>query len=204
MSNVTTNRATSWTALFRLSLRELLLLMAMVALAIASMKYASTAWRTCVYTITMAIYMWAAVVAVIDRGPRQAFAIGMVLVMVIYGVLFISAPRRSEGNMELDLRDGRLPTSRTVKHLFPPTDTIEWRDARTGQILPNYDPANPPAGIQAFRQTRRTPDPSTLMAIAHCWWAMLLGYIGGRFARVIYLRRSDLPRPPNTAYQHDQ
>src|SRR5688572_13834528 len=125
MSDSTDTGATSWTALFRVSLRELLLLIAMVALAIASMKYASPPWRTCVYTITMAIFMWAAVIAVIDRGPRQAFAIGIVLLMVIYGVLLINAPRRGDGNLELDLDRARLPTSRAVKHLFPPTETIE-------------------------------------------------------------------------------
>jgi hypothetical protein len=35
----------------------------------------------------MAVFMWGAVVAVIDRGPRQAFAIGLVLIMMIYAVL---------------------------------------------------------------------------------------------------------------------
>lgn len=193
MSNTTATDTTSWAALFRMSLRGLLLLIAMVAVAIASMKYASTTWRTCVYTITMAIFMWATVVAVIDRGPRQAFALGMVLLMVIYGMLFINGPHISEGNLELDLQYGRLPTSRVVKYLFPPTETIEWRDARTGQTLPNYDPAKPPPGTRAFRRTSRTPDPPTLMAISHCWWALLLGYIGGRFARVLYLRRIGLP-----------
>ncbi|HEY3392897.1 MAG TPA: hypothetical protein VGK58_09335 [Lacipirellulaceae bacterium] len=199
MSNVTTTRALSWTALFRLSLRELLLLIAMVAIAIASLKYASPAWRTFVYTITMAIFMWAAVVAVIDRGPRQAFAIGLFLLMAIYGVIVVNSPRQGEGNLnlEMDLQYGRLPTSRAVKHLFPPTETIEWLDYRNAQVLPNYDPANPPPGIQAFSQTRRTPDPETLMGIAHCWCALLFGYIGGRFARVVYLRRSDLPRTPS-------
>jgi hypothetical protein len=181
--------ATSWAALFRLSLREMLLLIAMVALAIASMKYASPAWRTGVYTITMAIFMWAAVAAAVDRGPRQAFAIGMVLLMVIYGALLMNAASRRDGNLELDLEWGRLPTSRVMKHLFPPTETVEWLNRRNGQVLPNYDPANPPPGIRAISRTRRTPDPSTLMAIAHCWWALILGYIGGRFARVVYLRR---------------
>ncbi len=117
--------------------------------------------------------------------------------MVIYGVLFINGARRSEENVELDLQYGRLPTSRAVKHLFPPTETVEWTDNRTFQAVPNYDPANPPPGIQAFRQTRRTPDPATLMAVAHCWWALLLGYIGGRFARVVYLRRSLAPEGTN-------
>jgi hypothetical protein len=205
MSNLTETGTTSWAALFRLSLRELLLLIAMVALACASMKYASPAWRTCVYTITMAIFMWAAVVAVIDRGPRQAFAIGMAILMVIYGVLIVNGTsgRSQGGNREMNPASGRLPTSRIVEYLFPITESVQWIDRETDQVLPSYDLTNPPPGIRVYARTKRTPDPTTLMAIAHCWWAILLGYIGGRFARVVYLRRSDLPRPPNTVYQHD-
>src|SRR5688572_21478366 len=158
MSDSTDTGATSWTALFRVSLRELLLLIAMVALAIASMKYASTAWRTCVYTITMAIFMWAAVIAVIDRGPRQAFAIGMVLLMLIYAVLVINgAVTRSGGNREMHPRSGRLPTTIIVKQLFPRTEKVEWVDHRTYDVLPNYDPANPPPGVPIVGQRRTIP-----------------------------------------------
>jgi hypothetical protein len=198
MSDSTKKIATSWAALFRLSLRELLLLFAMVALAIASMKYASPAWRTCVYTITMAIFMWAAVIAVIDRGPRQAFAIGMVILMVIYGVLVVNGAvgRSQGGNREMNPASGRLPTTRLVEYLFPITESIHWFDRRTDQVLPYFDPAKTPPGVVAYQGRTRTPDPATLMTIAHCWWALLLGYIGGRFARVVYLRRSEMPREP--------
>jgi hypothetical protein len=197
MSNSTKNVATSWAALFLLSLRELLLLIAIIALAIASMKYASPAWRTCVYTITMAVFMWAAVIAVIDRGPRQAFAIGMVLLMVIYGMVVTNGVAgRPEGTREMDPRSGRLPTTRAVNYLFPPTETVEWVDVRTGNVVPNYNPANSPSSGMVGRRISQTPDAATLMAVAHCWWALLLGYIGGRFARVVYLRRSDLPESP--------
>jgi hypothetical protein len=198
MSSTTATGATSWATLFRLSLRELLLLIAVVAFAIASMKYASPAWRTCVYTITMAIFMWAAVIAVIDRGPRQAFAIGMFLLMVIYGALIVngSVGRSEGGNREMNPATGRLPTSRMVEYLFPINESVQWFDQRTDQILPNFDSAKTPPGVTAYRQTIRSPEPASLMAIAHCWWELLLGYIGGRFARVVYLRRGDLPQAP--------
>jgi predicted PurR-regulated permease PerM len=191
--------ATSWSALFRVSLRELLLLIAMVALAVASMKYASPAWRTCVYMIAMAIFMWAAVIAVIDRGPRQAFAIGMVILMVIYGVLVVNGAvgRSQGGNREMNPASGRLPTTKLVEFLFPITESVQWFEQRTDRVLPNFDPAKPPPGFVAYRRTISSPEPANLMAIAHCWWALLLGYFGGRFARVVYLRRNDLWRAPS-------
>jgi len=30
-------------------------------------------------------------------------------------------------------------------------------------------------------------------ATGHCWWALLLGYLGGHFATFVYLRRSREP-----------
>jgi predicted PurR-regulated permease PerM len=199
MSNSAAPGATSWAALFRLSLRELLMLIAMVALAIASMKYASPAWRTCVYAITMAIFMWAAVIAVVDRGSRQAFAIGMVILMVIYGVLVVNgaAGRSQGGNREMNPSSGRLPTTRIVKYLFPITESVQWFDRRTDQLLPNFDPAKAQPGAAGYVQRISSPEPANLMPISHCWWALLLGYIGGRFARVVYLRRNDLSRAPS-------
>jgi hypothetical protein len=199
MSNSTETGATSWAALFRVSLREILLLIAMIALAIVSMKYASTAWRTSVYTITMAIFMGAAVIAVIDRGSRQAYAIGMFLIMVIYGALIVNGAvgRTQGGNREMNPESGRLPTTRMVEYLFPITESVQWFDRRTNQLLPNFDPANARPGAAVYVRTTSTPEPANLMPIAHCWWALLLGYIGGRFARVVYLRRSELPREAN-------
>jgi hypothetical protein len=182
--------------LFRVSLRELFVVFAFVAVATASMRYASPLWRTSVFAIAMAIFMWAAVVAVVDRGHRQARAIGMALVMVIYGV-FVLGIRSGSTSREFDPRSGQLPTTMLVSYFYNPVTTEVWRDLY-GQELANYDPAKPPQGVRALRGATVSPEPRTFMQIAHCWWGLLLGYVAGRFAQIVYLRRIDPPRPSPT------
>jgi hypothetical protein len=165
--------------------------------AIASLRYASTGWRTAVYAITMAAFMWAAVVAVVDRGRAQAFAIGMVLCMAIYGAaVYLSPVGVERGSRELEPTRGHLPTTKLAAFFYRPTVTTTWRDQRTGVLLPNYDPANAPPGTVAARSTSSTPVPATFMAIAHCWWSLLLGYIGARVSEVVYMRRNSLSQQP--------
>jgi hypothetical protein len=171
---------------FRISLRELLLLVALAALALASIRYAATTWRTAVYTVTMAVFMWGAVVAVVDRGPRQAFATGLVLIMMIYAVLVRNGvPPTGALNRELDPDDGRLPTTRISRFIYHPVRTVRWFDRTPGSTrgeLVNYDPNNPPPGVlRARRSTDIDPPADLFMQIVHCWWTLLLGYIGGHF-----------------------
>jgi hypothetical protein len=179
---------------FRLSLRELLLLVALVAMALASIRYASSTWRTAVYTITMAVFIWGAIVAIIDRGPRQAFAIGLVLTMMIYAVLVRNGVREARTeNRELHPDLGRLPTTWVSRYIYRPVTTVRWFDRTPGSRraeLVNYDPNNPPPGVlRAIRDTDIDPLPDLFMQIVHCWWALLLGYLGGRFAGLVYIRR---------------
>jgi hypothetical protein len=182
-----------------MSLRELLLLVALAALAIASIRYATTTWRTAVYTITMVVFMAGAVVAVIDRGPRQAFAIGMVLTMIIYAISVRNGVYGERGiNRELDPDDGRLPTTRISSYFYRPVITYRWFNGDTGGELVNYDPQNPPTGLRSkvFRRDIKSPSTEDFMQIAHSWWALLLGYLGGQFARFVYVRRTSDPLPP--------
>jgi hypothetical protein len=183
-----------------MSLRELLLLIALAALAIASIRYATTTWRTVVYTITMAVLMTGAVTAVIDRGPRQAFAIGMVLTMAIYAILVRNGVSGTRGeNRELDPSDGRLPTTRAASYFYRPTTTHRWFDER-GNELANFDESKPRPGVRrATRRTNISPSADLFMQIVHSWWALLLGYIGGWFAWIVYHRRisGPLPRTPS-------
>jgi hypothetical protein len=185
------SRLPTW---FRISLRELLLLVALAALALASIRYASTPWRTVVYTIAMAVFMSAAVVAVIDRGPRQAFAIGMVLTMVIYATLVRNGVAGERGeNRELDPRRGRLPTTRAARYIYRSTTSERWFDDQ-GNELTDFDPTNPPPGVR--RVTRRgntSPSRELFMQVVHCWWALFLGFLGGLFARFVYVRRTSEP-----------
>jgi hypothetical protein len=147
----------------------------------------------------MAVFMAGAIVAIIERGPRQAFAIGMVLTMVIYAILVRNGVSAERGiNRELNPEDGRLPTTRISSYFYRPVVTFQWFDATRNTVLPNYYPNNPPTGLRdgVFRTTNKSPSSEHFMQISHGWWALLLGYVGGRFAQFVYIRRTNDPLRP--------
>jgi ABC-type uncharacterized transport system permease subunit len=136
--------------LFRLSLREMLALVALVALAIASLKFANETFLAIVAAVTMLALIAALIVAVVDRGPRQAFAIGVALTMIAYGLSLITGQRTSGNsgnvysrNIEFDHSAGRLPTTRLLRYVHTAVERSEWIDSNTGVAIPNYDPNNP-------------------------------------------------------------
>jgi hypothetical protein len=68
-------RAKPW----RLSLRGLLVLVAAAAMACAGLVNANQGWLTAFTAAALFVFMAALVAAVVDRGPRQAFAVGFLL-----------------------------------------------------------------------------------------------------------------------------
>lgn len=181
--------------LFRISLRELLLLLALCAVAIVSLRYASGPWQLVVFTITMVAAFVAAIVAVVDRGARQAFAIGFALSMALYGLIFLyGSARATDGrNLELNPQAGRLPTSRLLEPVYKALVEVRWIDLRTGQEVPGHDPTSASAAGASFVTADERPERGAFMRIGHCWWALLLGYLGGWFARWVYLQRNREP-----------
>jgi hypothetical protein len=188
----------------RVSLRELLLVVAFVALAIASLKYASEWWRVIVTGITILAFVAAAISAVVDRGSRQAFAVGMLIAMAIYAVLllngrdFTSRPGNGNSNVEFTARFtqtnsiGNLPTTFLLSRLYAKIRQREWYDRDSGEIFGD-DPRrnNPPSTGMAPGQVRirDLPPRDLFIVIGHCLWAIFLGFVGGRFARFLYTRR---------------
>jgi hypothetical protein len=172
----------------RISLRELLLLVALTALAVASIRYPSASWRTAILTVTIVVFGGGSIVAIVDRGTRQAFAIGVVLTMIFY--TFLVRNGVESDSREYDPRRGRLPTTWISSYLYRPVVTVEWHDGLTGRKLDNFDPDNPPAGVRAVQNTYSTPHHDVFMRVVHSWWLLLLGYIGGLFARFVYVRRN--------------
>jgi peptidoglycan hydrolase-like protein with peptidoglycan-binding domain len=71
-------------------------------------------------------------------------------------------------------------------------------DPQTGSILAAYAPklsvvSSTPGSLRfggSPASYREIPQRAIFMPIGHCWWAILLGYVGGVFARMIYLRRT--------------
>ncbi|HVT29879.1 MAG TPA: peptidoglycan-binding protein [Lacipirellulaceae bacterium] len=251
---------------FRISLRGLLLLVGLLAIVIPSLKYASDGWLVWVASFAIVAFLVALIVALVDRGPRQAFAIGFATTMLAFAV----APSSP-------WRDG-LPTTRLLRYIYPVVQRGEWIAAfpsllpgatgdlvevlqralnarthpspnirvdgdfgpnteaavkrfqlqaglvsapgvvddatwkalgpminpRTGRILAQYVPLSTGAGskpntfpITGISRVLRDPPPQVFMQIGECWWAILLGYAGGHFARHVYWRR--LGEPPRQA-----
>src|SRR5688500_4232424 len=79
----------------RISLRQLLVLVATVAVAIVSLCYANAGWEAAVYCLTLVVFFAIVIVAFIDRGSRQAFAIGMAIVMAGYTGAQTYGPKRA-------------------------------------------------------------------------------------------------------------
>ncbi len=188
----------------RLSLRELLGMVACVALAIVSLRYASEGWLAIVAAVTMAAFFVSIIVAAVDRGPRQAFAIGFALTLGVYWPIVLKGAQSGGGNgfpsknLEFDQWEGKLPTTRLLRYVHMAVDHGGYYDFSTGKKIPDYDPAqdsNPNLGGGGFGggtsrvSYREAPPREIFMPIGHCWWGLLLAYCGGHFARFVYGRR---------------
>lgn len=191
-------------SLFRLSLREMLVLMALVAFAIGSLKYASELWLAIVLAVTMMIFFGTVILAAVDRGHRQAFAIGVALTMVAYGLMLMTgrwwAPgfaRTLDGtnmtNIEFDQWSGRLPSSVLLRYVRNALDASFEQTPAGKQV-----PVKPSALAIGLSQNAfvEMPPREFFMPIGHCWWALLLGCVGGYFGRYVYWRRvrEEIPR----------
>ena len=180
--------------MFRISLRELFALVGVVALVIVSLKYASETWLAVNLALAMLTYFCAIVVAGVDRGPRQAFAIAFVLVTTMYGLMVLNMPRayphpEQTWSLEFDQWEGRLPTTRLMRYVHRLVDRSQWVD-NSGKVIASFDPKQPTPPASPGAGLREIPPRQQFMPIAHLWWGLLFGYIGGHFARFIYLRRT--------------
>jgi hypothetical protein len=189
-------------ATFRLSLREFFALIAAIVAGCAALRYANDWWLTAVGAVTLVALMASVIVAVVDRGSRQAFAIGFAACMAIYATLL------AVGN-ELNPWAGRLPTTRLLAPVYESLREQSFQNAKTGEfVLRSQLPAGAildnevqggRVGASAanaaitsglyFRSRGYTPPGELFMPIAHCLWALALGYVGGHFGRHVYARR---------------
>ena len=196
--------------MFRISLRELFAIMACCALALTSLKYASDTWLAAVLGVAILALFVAIIFASADRGPRQAFSLAFVLIVIAYGwiVLNMSTHLPNQlfgGNSEFELWGGQLPTTRLLRHAYESAVHERWINSSTGLEIPNFDQANPslpignlsggggggmgasPTGPFAIHDV--SPNPEQFARIGHLWWALLFGYVSGRFGQSIYVRR---------------
>jgi Ca2+/Na+ antiporter len=183
--------------MIRLSLRSLLVLVAAIAVAIASFRHASDGWQTAMVSIVLVIFLLVVIVSLIDRGRRRATALGCMITMAAYGLaLLLSAPLGSSiaENREFNPSTGRLPTSLLLRPLYERAADVGWVDVRTGKQAGEFPAsASVNAGDSATITTGEIPDRETFMVIGHCWWALALGCAGSIGARLFYQRRTHDP-----------
>ncbi len=175
--------------MMQVSLRELFILVAFVAIGTASLRLAGPLASVFI-ALALLLCMAMAVAAAVDRGMRQAFATGFVLCTMAYAILLFATH-----STELQLHAGRLPTSKLLSPLFEEIVNRTWVDRFSGRELPNYVPTRvdrlpgempTAAGV---RVESETPDRMTFMIVGHILWASIFGYAGGKFAQFIYARR---------------
>jgi hypothetical protein len=193
--------------MFRASLREMFLLVAAIALAILSLLGASIFWQGAVGLIVMLASGAAIITGIMERGSRQAFAIGFGVAMFGYALIVWNGERYADGprknkNMELVGLDGQLPTSLLLHYLHLKIDRSGYIDANTGKDISEAELAKTPldystgTGLVAGRPVQyvQRPRQEVFSPIGHYWWGLLFGYIGGRFAENLYTRRKNLQR----------
>ena len=131
----------------RFSLRHLLALVAAVAIALASLKFAGDVWWIVLSTVAAIAFLVALVGAFIERGGRQAFAIGFLLWSLSYGgFLFVGQTFRvASGPTGSDpfAFEPSLPTTRVMRPLYVAVSETKWIEISTGKEVADFDPDNP-------------------------------------------------------------
>jgi len=213
---------------FRLSLREFFVLFAAVAAGCAALRYANGWWLGAVGLVVMLAFMAQAITALVDRGPRQAFALGFVACLASYLSIFWM-------ETEIHPYQARFPTSRLLRTAFESVRERLYIDESTGDEVTqsNLPPLASidedtswtivPAPGQGggmwqqptprryggtvgvnFRRIGDRPPREQFMPLGHLLWALAFGYIGGHFGRYVYSRRmrEQPPAAPITQPPH--
>jgi len=167
----------------RLTIRELLLITAFLATSCAALKYAGNTWWAALFLASFLAVISAGVIAIAERGRRQAAAAGFVFCFCAYAIAIWSDAGRD-----------RLPTTLLLRQLYPLFATSKWLDMRTNEVVPDYDPQTPSKYVTiAYEQSEYT-----FHDIGHLLFALAFGYCGARFASWIYLRRETRERKSAT------
>jgi hypothetical protein len=193
----------------RVSLREFLALVAFVALACGALLNASATVATAMLGVTVLIVIGLAIIAAVDRGPRQAAALGGLVAMLVYGVAWNYEPKlklKSDWNHVHGMDQvvdyaGHLPTSKLLHVLWTLTSATYMVDPESGRVVEKMSDSYPqftsqvasshvPSGWAGgpLRYEGR-PRPDAFMPVGHCLSALLIGYLGGKFAVWVYRRR---------------
>ncbi len=183
----------------RISLRQLLLLTAAVALAIVSLRYASDFWQGLIGVFAILALIAAILTGIFDRGPRQVFAIGFAGAMATYGLLVACGHQEKSPiphNIEFRIGEGKYPTTALLRcgyqliayYVQVDSSGRPVSDAEAQRMWAAWNTAGgPPPGLSSVAH----PDQAFFTTVGHFWWGLLFGFVGGHFARFVYLRHTE-------------
>jgi hypothetical protein len=166
---------------------------ALFALALVSLCYASAWWESIVLFLGILNFFALLIIALVDRRSRQAFAIGMAVVMAGY----TGAKWLDPG---IKFRHFGLPTNVLLMQCHAAVARDAFFDDQTGEQLVGF---TPPANARANRSNNpgfyqgTLPHIEHFMLVGHVWFAILFGFFGGLFAQYIYWRRLKKPQSAN-------
>jgi hypothetical protein len=188
--------------MFRISLREIFVLVAAIALSIVSLKYASSMWQAIVGMLYLIGSFAAVIIAIFDHAARRAFAIGFIVAALGYGALVVNGHKAVNGTLVIPVDlvasnwDYALPTTLFLRDIYRRTCRTIWIDETTGrgssaEQADRYQAAVAAGNISGLpnMSSRTLPSGNDFVITGHCWVGLLFGYLGGKFAQFVYLRR---------------
>lgn len=150
---------------FRLTIKDLLALSALVALAVVIMRHPATAWWW-LSSLAMPLVLAASVVAVVGSGPTSHWSRGFVVCLFIYGGMVLLSP----GNEMAP--SGWLPTTRWLAEFEPTSWSV------TSLVEPSFPESQFTVDLSAVNRP-------THYRVGHLVIALGLGIAGGRLARCV-------------------
>jgi hypothetical protein len=154
-------------------------------------------WWSILSSISLLLFMAAAVTAFVGEGEHRAFAIGFAICTVSYAaLLLVTGPTEV---LTPNPYQSWLPTVRVLLPLHRAIDSGKYIDSATGKEVPNYTPPTSGGGFGgAFGGGGRavfylgSPPYDQFMRIGHLLCLNVLGMMGGCFACFVH-RRNNRP-----------
>jgi CDP-diglyceride synthetase len=149
---------------FRLTIRSLFLWTAILALSFGALLFANEWWLAALSLLVGLAATWAAIVAVVERGVRRAFAVG-VLAWILMQAFVLP---------ELLGTGSRLPSTRLMEAIYPLVAGPELVDYRS------------PAAVQRWRQSRGRFQQEYFIPVGDLLCTLLLSGACGLLGQFVY------------------
>ena len=175
---------------FQFSLRTLLLFIVAASLALAAMRYSTSAWATGAVTLTVIILLFSAAIGASSSGDRRAFWIGFAICGSGYLVVTMSfvpefVERLATSQAVAFLRDRFHPPSEFQSQPTLAPDTPAALMPSQLGIVPG---SSIPLWLIDFGEDYKMMS-AHFVLIGQCTWALILATVGGMLTQFFGGRR---------------